>query len=418
MATPRTHLVVTLLVLAGAAATLLLVLVASGKPVQAASSDPGKITFVRGAVCLDPDDHYCNDVYIMNPDGSSVTKVTTDGWNLHGPMLSPNGRKVAFEGYRAPLRVINTDGSGIHSVGPLPSFSAAWSPDGTKVAFVADAGHGYYYDFENPDIFVANADGNGQPLDVTNTLTGDENNPAFSPDGTKLAYSCGSCPGSTGRDVYVRRADGSGKPKQITSTSGLRERQLRWSPDGKKIAFTALFDSSPSRIYVMNADGSGMRPLAAEPSGSQDFPSWSPDGRQLIFNRGGDIYRVDADGTNPVKVNDDDLGYSEASWQPNSAPFVKPLSPLPGSTTTDRTPSIFATVRDVQDELTQSDVTRLSLDGQTIGPTAFAYDPSTDRLSYTPSSALSYGRHTMRVAAKDSMGATSTKAWSFVVVPW
>jgi dipeptidyl aminopeptidase/acylaminoacyl peptidase len=217
----------------------------------------------------------------------------------------------------------------------------------------------------------------------------------------------------------VRRADGSGKPKQITSTSGLHESQLRWSPDGKKIAFTAFFvggDPSPSRVYVMNADGSGMRPLAAEPSGVQDFPSWSPDGRQLIFNQGGDIYRVDADGTNPVKVNDDNLGYSEASWQPNSTPLVKPQSPLPGATITDRTPSIFATVRDVQENLLKSDIRSLSLDGQTMARTAFSYDYGIDRLSYTPADDLSYGRHTVRVVAEDSMGATATKAWSFSVV--
>jgi len=326
MATSRTHPIVTFAALAGIAATILLVLFAPGRPVRAAtSSDPGKIAFVRAGDCVDPDDHYCNDVYTMSPDGSGVTKVTTDGWNLHSPMLSFNGQRVAFEGYRAPLRVINTDGSGIHSVGPLPSFSASWSPDDSKVAYVADAGHGYHYDFENPDIFVASSDGGGQPLDITNTSTAREGDPAFSPDGTKLAYSCGGCPGSTGWDVYVRRADGSGRPKQITSTSGLREGQLRWSPDGKKIAFTALFDdSSPSRIYVMNADGSSMRPLATEPSGVQDYPSWSPDGRHLIFNQGRDIYRVDADGTNTVKVNDDDLGYSESNWQPNSAPLVKP----------------------------------------------------------------------------------------------
>jgi len=58
----------------------------------------------------------------------------------------------------------------------------------------------------------------------------------------------------------------------------------------------------------------------------------------------------------------------------------------------------------------------LYLDGRVIEPTTFAYDPSKDRLSYWSASALSYGRHTVRVVAEDTSDVGTTKEWRFRVV--
>src|SRR5215203_1800938 len=92
-----------------------------------------------------------------------------------------------------------------------------------------------------------------------------------------------------------------------------------------------------------------------------------------------------------------------------------PHAPSPGSTTTYRRPSIVAKVADIQADLAAPNM-MLYLDGRVIEPTTFAYDPSKDRLSYWPASALSYGRHTVRVVAEDTSDVGTTKEWCFRVV--
>jgi surface antigen len=79
---------------------------------------------------------------------------------------------------------------------------------------------------------------------------------------------------------------------------------------------------------------------------------------------------------------------------------------------TDRTPTIGATVRDAQTELGKSNIS-LSVDSQKI--TTFAYNQDTDKLTYTPSSKLSFGKHTVKVTARDASSLSTTRGWSFKI---
>ena len=88
------------------------------------------------------------------------------------------------------------------------------------------------------------------------------------------------------------------------------------------------------------------------------------------------------------------------------------LSPLPNSTTSDRTPTIKATVTDKETNLQKSNI-KFFLDGQ--AKTGFTYSASTDRLSFTPASALKAGTHTVNIVATDAQGQSTTKSWSFTV---
>jgi hypothetical protein len=94
-------------------------------------------------------------------------------------------------------------------------------------------------------------------------------------------------------------------------------------------------------------------------------------------------------------------------------PTVAALRPVPGSSTTDRTPPIKATVRDAHTDLAKANI-QLSVDGRQIA--TFAYDRATDRLSYTPGRNLSLGGHKVKVQATDGAGNVATKQWSFKVV--
>src|SRR5207244_3679949 len=119
----------------------------------------------------------------------------------------------------------------------------AWSPDGTKMAFVSNLGG-------NHDISVMNADGTN-PTQLTNDLAQDEA-PAWSPDGTRIAFTSNR---GGNDEAYVMGADGSGQTR-LTQTPGGDAGSPAWSPDGTKIAYTVAVGVTSRTIWVMNADGS------------------------------------------------------------------------------------------------------------------------------------------------------------------
>ena len=103
--------------------------------------------------------------------------------------------------------------------------------------------------------------------------------PAWSRDGRTIVFV--SWRDGNG-EVYAMDADGS-SPRNLTQDPA-KDAGPAWSPDGRRIAFVSRRDGN-SEVYVMNADGSGKRNLTRDRA-SDDYPTWSPDGRRLAFLRG------------------------------------------------------------------------------------------------------------------------------------
>ena len=100
-----------------------------------------------------------DDLYVMNPNGSGVTRLTDSPIDESWPAWSPDGRRLAFERRftsGAKIFRMNADGSGVTQLttGPGNDFQPSWSPDGTKIAFASDRDG-------NWEIYVINADGMG-----------------------------------------------------------------------------------------------------------------------------------------------------------------------------------------------------------------------------------------------------------------
>jgi TolB protein len=169
----------------------------------------------------------------------------------------------------------------------------AWSPDGRKLAFVSQRDG-------NSEIYVMNADGSAQE-NLTRQPASDSH-PSWSRDGQKLAFVSRRDGNS---EIYVMNADGSGL-RNLTRTAS-HDLDPAWSPDGRAIAFVQRKCWAPQRdircrlyetyLYVVNADGSGLRRLTTQPAHLFN-PSWSADGKTIRY--GG--YLVNADGSGRKKL--------------------------------------------------------------------------------------------------------------------
>jgi hypothetical protein len=198
---------------------------------------------------------------------------------------------------------VKADGSGQRLVfdSEPPRFSQiAWSPDGTRIAFVDPV-------VGRRGIYVANPDGS-EAQRLTNGVN--DGWPSWSPDGMRIAFSSTrydlsieTCePGADFRcptDLYAVDAGG-GNVTRLT-TDPVADYQPAWSPDGSRIAFVRAFDGTATAIYAMDANGTDVRPVSSHRGGSDFSPSWSPNDSNLIFasirHEDWGVFVVNADGT-------------------------------------------------------------------------------------------------------------------------
>ena len=208
--------------------------------------------------------------------------------------------------WNGDIYVVNADGSERTRLtrGPAEEFSPAWSPDGTKIAFSRFVDTRF-------QIFVINADG----TDAKQLTFGDSaaTGAAWSPDGQRIAFT--RCAASC--DIYVMNADGRAG-RRLTRGAQPGDESPAWSPDGRVIAFADI-----DGIFAIAASGGPWRRLTDGPADDAN-PSWSPDGTVIAFDgsRGlfnGDIYVVDATGSGIRAITDGAPLDSHPSWSPDGA---------------------------------------------------------------------------------------------------
>jgi TolB protein len=261
----------------------------------------------------------------MNADGSGVIQLTNDNQANCCPAWSPDGSKIAFvvqvpEDDTSEIWVMNADGSNQTNLTNIAGEDCclAWSPDGSKIAFFSDRDPSW-------GIYVMNADGSNP---IWLTFANVEHTPVWSPDDTRIAFLIKDF-GDPSIDIYVMNADGSNIIKLTdtgeTTEISWGEPSFTWSPDGTKIAYAvcSVRNYESCEIYVMNADGSNPINLSTS-SASDRSPAWSPDGGKIAFFSGREhdwaIYVMNTDGSNRIRLTTDvTTGGRYPVWSPDGS---------------------------------------------------------------------------------------------------
>ena len=150
------------------------------------------------------------------------------------------------------------------------------------------------------DIWAMEATGL-DPVQLTTHAARDAN-PAYSPDGTKIAFMSER---DGDAEIYVMSADGSGQTRLTTNAA--TDDNPAFSPDGSRIAFESNRDGN-TEIYVMDSDGTDAANRTNSPASAEEDPAFAPRGDRIAFrttrdNAAGEIYVMDASGSNPTRLD-------------------------------------------------------------------------------------------------------------------
>ncbi len=236
---------------------------------------------------------------------------------------SPDGTQIAFAGHirTTPaadavfdLFVVPAEGGVAQRLTTQEAnnmHGATWSPDGQRLAFASDADGDF-------DIYVVPATG-GPPVAIT-THSGEDREPAWSPTGDTIAFAT-DLAGPGELEIFSMTAQGDNLQRLTNNMN--HSYAPAWSPDGQQIVFVSDRRGN-NDLYIMNADGSGERAIRARDVAADELdPAWSPDGRWIAFssNREGtvfDLYLIRPDGSTieRLTVGDNAIDTRYPDWKP------------------------------------------------------------------------------------------------------
>ena len=279
------------------------------------------------------------EIYIMNLDGSDQINLTQHRAKDASPLWSPTGEQILFTSDRGgveDLYLMDADGKNVRQVFKklIGREFPTWSPDGKALA---------YHRFHTFSIYTASSDGKDE-TEVADGLW-----PAWSPNGSEIAFMASQFVwGENGNlrvpNVRVQIVNLQTDVEETLLPGGIWMFDPAWAPDSAQIAFSWRGIHEKGRgiggtmsIHVANRDGSGLRKIIDAGAGMAAFnPSWSPDGNELIYNKGiggvRDLFKVALDGGAPERLTHRQGDNFRADWFDPA--FALPVSPQSSLLTT------------------------------------------------------------------------------------
>lgn len=205
------------------------------------------------------------------------------------------------------LFVVNPDGTGRRAVTtstperPIRAFQPAWAPDGNRIVFGNSVGTSV-----GGGIWIINADGTAGAR-IPNTAQNDAW-PTFSPDGRQIAFVRFE---NRYNRLFVINADGTGL-RSVMPDAQVHVEDPEWSPDGGRFAF-----SNGGDVFTVNADGTGLTNMTTAERSNERHPTWSPDGSRIAFVNLTDLKVMPATGGGSTTIVTGQREMWEASWSPD-----------------------------------------------------------------------------------------------------
>jgi len=269
-------------------------------------------------------------IFLVNLDGTGLTQITQIEQGACQPEWSPDGEQLVFTSpcptrsefdddlYKdSSLYLINTNGTGLKPLTSVPGsdFEPAWSPDGKRIAFTSlRDGH--------KEIYVLTV-ATGAIVRLT-TASGDiqeSSQPSWSPFGNRITYTVKRF---NAYQVWAMSDTGQDNIQLARSGQRLSDYSPIWTPDGETVLFNQRY-LVPSRPWLMSIryeDSATQDPTRLELPRPIEDVEFSPDGRWIIFegmdNEGNrDIYYMTVSGGNRTRLTNDPKTDFDPAWRPN-----------------------------------------------------------------------------------------------------
>ena len=303
---------------------------------RAAASAPAASLPADGRIAFS--DFVTQQIYTVNPDGTGLAQLTHEPAPriaARWPNWSPDGSRILFVRFNPSngagrIWIMNANGTGQHQLtSDAPGYrdyQPKYTPDGKRIVFTRCApGDGLCA------IWIMRANGTGRRLLVPSLTSPTETNnfdPAVSPDGRQISFERFGFHGITSQ-VWV--ASINGKHAHPLTAPGLEAVQSAWSPDGSHISFADNANRAQSSVWVMRADGTGMRKLAVSKWPHNNFGAvYAPSGDQIAFSSDRrhpdfccvDLFVMRANGARQHLIPTGKKGVIDITWGPAPGKIV------------------------------------------------------------------------------------------------